>query len=74
LNDICTIDLSSEFIEDHSGGSAGELMTLASIVNTLTEFPSIQKVMILVKGQAGATLGNIILDKALDRMDELIGQ
>jgi spore germination protein GerM len=43
-------------------------------VNTLTEFPSIQKVMILVKGQAGATLGNIILDKALDRMDELIGQ
>lgn len=74
LNGICTVDFSKEFIDNHWGGSAGEMMTLASIVNTLTEFASIQKVMILVEGKAGATLGNILLDHALERMSDMIGQ
>ena len=72
LNGICTVDFSREFIDNHWGGSAGEMTTLASIVNTLTEFSSIEKVMILVEGKAGATIGNILLDHALERMS--IGQ
>lgn len=74
LNGICTVNLSKEFVDNHWGGSAGEGLTLASIVNTLTEFPTIQKVMILVEGKAGATLGNILLDHALERMTSMIGQ
>lgn len=62
---ICTVDFSKEFVENHSGGSAGELVTLASIVKTLTQFDSIEQVQILVEGKAGATLGNILLDKPL---------
>lgn len=70
----CTVNFSREFIDNHGGGSAGELMTLASIVNTLTEFPSIKRVMILVEGKAGETLGNILLDKPLERMPDMIGK
>lgn len=65
-NKICTVDFSKEFIANHSGGSAGELMTLSSIVKTLTQFDTIDKVQILVEGKSGATLGNILLDKPLE--------
>lgn len=71
-NGICTVNFSKEFILNHSGGSAGELLTLYSIVNTLTEFKTINSVAILVEGQAGKTLGNIILDKPLKRNIGLI--
>jgi len=70
----CTVNFSREFLTNHGGGSAGEMMTLGSIVNTLTEFPSVQRVMILVEGKAGETLGNILLDKPLTRMTDLIGR
>lgn len=63
---ICTVDFSKEFIENHSGGSAGELITLTSIIKTLTQFETIDSVQILVEGKTGATLGNIILDKPLN--------
>ncbi len=74
LNGICTVDFSKEFIDNHGGGSAGEMMTLGSIVNTLTEFPTIQKVMILVAGKSGTTLGNILLDQPLERMPDMIAK
>ena len=64
-NGLCTVDFSKEFVENHSGGSAGELVTIASIVKTLTQFDSIEQVQILVEGKSGATLGNILLDKPL---------
>jgi hypothetical protein len=73
-NGICTVNFSREFIDNHWGGSAGELLTLGSIVNTLTEFPTIQKVMILVDGKAGETLGNILLDQPFERMNDMIGK
>lgn len=65
-NGLCTVDFSEEFVDNHPGGSAGEIMTLTSILKTLQEFPSIEKVQILVEGQKGATLGNILLDKPLE--------
>lgn len=72
-NGVCTVNFSREFIDHHWGGSAGEMMTLSSIVNTLTEFPTIQKVMILVEGKAGETLGHILLDQPLERLPDMIG-
>lgn len=65
-NGLCTVDFSKEFVDNHPGGSAGEIMTLTSILKTLQAFPSIEKVQILVEGQKGATLGNILLDKPLE--------
>jgi hypothetical protein len=72
-NGLCTVDFSRAFVENHPGGSAGELMTLSSIVNTLTEFPEIERVQILVEGQIGETIGNILLDEPLNRFEDLIG-
>lgn len=71
-NKIIYVDFSQEFISNHSGGSAGELMTLYSIVNTLTEFDTVNSVQILVEGRTGETLGNIILDEPLERREDLI--
>lgn len=71
-NGICFVDFSEEFIANHSGGSSGELMTLYSITNTLTEYPTVKGVQILVEGQSGRTLGNIILDRPLNRNTSLI--
>jgi hypothetical protein len=68
----CFVDFSREFITNHSGGSAGETMTLASIVNSLTELDTIDRVQVLVEGQSGETLGQILLDRPLERMADLI--
>jgi germination protein M len=57
INDgIAYVDLSSEIIKNHSGGSTGELLTVYSIVLTLTSFPDINKVQIIVDGNSGETL------------------
>ncbi len=71
-NGICFVDFSKEFITNHSGGSSGELMTLYSITNTLTEYPTIKGVQILIEGKSGSTLGNILLDRPLRRNISLI--
>jgi len=46
VDDIVYIDLSEEIFKNHPGGSSGELMTVYSIVNTLTEIPPIRGVQI----------------------------
>ena len=71
-NDICIVDFSKEFIVNHPGGSAGELMTIYSIVNTLTEFSTIKGVQILIDGKLGETLGNIVFNEPIERRQDLI--
>ena len=46
---LATVDFSSEVLQANVG-SSGEALGIASIVNTLTEFPSIQKVQLTVDG------------------------
>ena len=53
---LATVDFSSEVLRANVG-SSGEALGITSIVNTLTEFPSIQKVAFKVDGQ---------VDKAMD--------
>lgn len=48
---ICYVDLSNEFITKHSGGSTGEMLTIYSIVNSLTELENVQKVQFLIEGE-----------------------
>ena len=46
---LATVDFSAEVLKANVG-SSGEAMGIASIVNTLTEFPTIQKVVFTVDG------------------------
>lgn len=62
------LDFSTEFRTNHPGGSAGETMTLDSIVLTLTDLPGIELVRILVEGQELDSLsGHIYLGEPLSR-------
>ena len=56
-----TVDLSKEVVQNHPGGSTGEILTIYSIVNTLTlNFPGIKDVQILVEGQKTETIAGHI--------------
>ena len=72
LNGVCTVDFSQAFVDNHISGSSNDLMTVYSIVNTLTEFDSIDKVQFLIEGKTGATFGNIVFNEALVRRQDLI--
>jgi spore germination protein GerM len=70
---IAYVNFSHELIDKHWGGSTGELMTISSIVDTLTEFKSIQKVQILVEGKVVETItGHSDVSKPLARYETII--
>ncbi len=72
-DDIAYIDLSEEIFKNHPGGSSGELMTVYSIVNTLTEIPPIRGVQILVEGNETKSLvGHIDISMPLLRDEDWI--
>jgi len=72
-DDIAYIDLSEEIFKNHPGGSSGELMTVYSIVNTLTEIPPIKGVQILVEGNEMKSLvGHIDISMPLLRDEDWI--
>jgi len=73
VDDIAYIDLSREIFENHPGGSSGELMTVYSIVNTLTEIPPVKGVQILVEGNEMKSLvGHIDISMPLLRDEDWI--
>ncbi|MBO8138537.1 MAG: GerMN domain-containing protein [Desulfotomaculum sp.] len=70
---VCIVDMSRELKENHAGGSSGEMLTVYSIVNTLTQFPTVERVKILVNGQVVNTLaGHVDLSVPLGRNDSII--
>ncbi|MCR4962644.1 MAG: GerMN domain-containing protein [Firmicutes bacterium] len=70
---LCTVDFSPELIEDHPGGSLAERLTVYSIVNTLSQFDSVNKVQILVGGRRVNTLaGHCDIAEAMARYDGII--
>jgi spore germination protein GerM len=59
-------DFSEEFMGGAGGGSADEILTVYSIVNSLTaNIPAIQRVGILVSGRERATFGHLDLSRPL---------
>jgi germination protein M len=64
---IAYVDFSGEIVSNHQGGSAGEMVTVYSIVNTLsTNFPQIHGVQILVDDRSVDTLnGHLDLSRPL---------
>ena len=70
---LCTVDLSREFRDNHWGGSSGELLTVYSLVDTLTQFSTIERVEVLVEGQKIDTLaGHMDLSAPVYRNSEII--
>lgn len=49
--DILYLDLSKEFIENHTGGEEQESTTIYSIVNTMTNLTEVNSVKILIDGE-----------------------
>jgi len=70
---LCTLDLSKEFRDNHWGGSSGEILTVYSVVNTLTQFSSVEHVEILIEGQKIDTLaGHMDLSVPVGRNSQII--
>ena len=71
--DTAYVDFSNDLVKHFVGGSTGEEMLVGSIVNTLTDFPEIKKVQLLVEGKKIESLaGHFDLTAAVSRMDGLI--
>ncbi len=72
-NGLCTVDFSKEFRDNHWGGSSGEILTVYSLVNTLTQFPTVEKVEVLVEGQKVDTLaGHMDLSVPVSRNPQIV--
>ncbi len=56
IKGVAYVNFSQDLIDKHWGGSTGELMTITSLVDTLTEFKNIQKVQIMVEGKVVDTI------------------
>ncbi len=65
-NGVCTLNVSKEIItEKVQQGGAGAMvegLALDSIANTLTEFPTIQKVKLLVEGQQSGMVDGLFIE------------
>lgn len=68
---IAVVDFSQEMHTKHSGGAAGETMTITSIVNTLTEFEGVDLVAITVDGKP-LNIEHVILDAPVERNEEIV--
>ena len=67
---LASANFSSELVKDFPGGSLTEACLLEAIVNTLTEFPEIDRVQILVEGEIVESIGgHILITKPLRRSD-----
>ncbi len=70
---VAKVDFSQDIIKNFVGGSTGEEMLVGSVVNTLTEFPEVKQVQILVEGNSIESLaGHMDLSTPLSRMDDLL--
>lgn len=70
-NKIAYVDFSEEMHTKHWGGATGEALTIASIVNTLTEFEDIDLVKMTVVGQP-LSIEHAILEDPVGRNEDMI--
>lgn len=72
-NHIAYVDFNEKIVKNNIGGSASELLLIGAIVNTLTEFPEIEKVQILVNGAVIETIaGHVDVSEPLSRSPSII--
>ncbi len=70
---IAYADFDDKLIKKNVGGSASEILLVGAIVDTLTEFPDIQKVQIMVDGKKIDTInGHLDVSEPLSRSEKII--
>ena len=70
---IAYVDFNEKLVKNNKGGSASEILLVAAIVDTLTEFHSIEKVQILVEGKKIDTIsGHMDIGEPLSRSEKVI--
>ncbi|MDP1808855.1 MAG: GerMN domain-containing protein [Actinomycetota bacterium] len=70
---IADVNLSKEFVDNHPGGSAGERLTVYSVVDTLTEFSTIKQVRFLVEGATVDTIaGHMDVSQPVQREESVL--
>ncbi len=72
-DNIAYVDFNDKLVKNNTGGSAGEILLVAAIVNTMTEFPDVHKVQILVNGKKIDTIsGHMDTSKPLSRSEKIV--
>lgn len=72
---VAYVNFSEKLKKENPGGSTNEILTIGAIVNTLTEFPEIKKVQILIEGKVVQTLsGHLDISEPLSRSEGIIKQ
>ncbi|EGO64288.1 GerMN domain-containing protein [Acetonema longum] len=72
---IAYVNFNDKLKKQNPGGSTNEILTIGAIVNTLTEFPEIKKVQILIDGKVVQTLsGHLDISEPLSRSEGIIKQ
>ncbi len=69
---ICFVNLSDDFIKKYTGGNAGVLLCIYSIVNSLTELDEIEKVQFLIEGSKTELFNEVVFSEAFIRDEALI--
>lgn len=69
------VDFSQELTSKHWGGSAGETMTIYSVVSSLTELKGVKSVQFMVEGKVqDSLLGHWDTSSPITRSDDMIKQ
>ncbi len=70
---VCIVDFSGELTANHPGGLKNEQLTVYSIVNTLSQFDTIEQVKILVDGlEIDSLAGHVDVSEAMAPYNDLI--
>ncbi len=70
---LAIVDFNKQLMLNHPGGSTAEKLTVYSIVNTLTKFPTVDRVQFLVEGQYVKTIaGHVDVSTVMGRNESLI--
>lgn len=71
---ICYVNLSQEFVTKHGGGTAGEMITIYSIVNSLCELENVTSVQFLIEGEKlDVFKGHVDFSTPFQAIDSLMG-
>lgn len=73
VDGIAYVDFDDSIVQKFNGGSGAEIILVASIVDTLTEFPEIKKVQILLNGSTMETItGHLDTSKPFERIMDVL--
>ncbi len=71
-NNVCFVNLSKEFVTKHQGGSSGELFTVYSIVNSLTELGTVSSVQFLIEGEKRDEYLHLVFNEPIIRDTSMV--